>query len=300
MMIRPRPLLSGDTIGIVAPGRKVTPGDVEEAVSTFQAWGLNVVAAPRLFSNDHPYLAGTDQQRLHDLQRMIDDPAIAAVICARGGYGSSRFIDALNYTSLQDQPKWIIGFSDVTAIHLKLYSLGIESVHGTMPILFPMKEAKPSVESLRKILFDEQQIIEASGHSFNRVGECTGFVVGGNLSLLVDSLGTSSELNTEGKILVIEEIDEYRYKIDRMINQLKRAGKLNALKGLIVGYMTDIKDPSLPFGEDVNAIVLQHTKEFSYPIAFNFPIGHENPNMAWRHGATGTLNVAAEKSSLTF
>jgi muramoyltetrapeptide carboxypeptidase len=299
-MIRPPQLQQGDTIGLVAPGRKVSQPDVAASLSVFASWGLQVKLAPNLFSEDHAYLAGTDQQRLEDFQLMMEDPSVSAIICARGGYGSSRFVDHLDFSALRNAPKWIVGFSDVTAIHLKLFSLGIQSIHATMPILFSQAQSKGSVDKLREVLFGESSSIASPGHPKNKTGTVSGQIIGGNLSLIVDSLGTSSEPDTEGKILVVEEIDEYRYRIDRMMNHLKRAGKLKGLAGLVVGHMTDIKDSTLPFGETEEEIVLHHTQGSHYPIAFQFPIGHENPNLAWKHGATVELVVDQRQTSLSF
>lgn len=270
------------------------------AIKTFESWGLNVVLAKNLFSNDHSYLAGTDQQRLSDIQFLIDNPDVHAIICARGGYGSTRIVDQIDFSSLQKKPKYIIGFSDITAIHLKIYSLGIQSIHATMPILFPKEASILSIASLQRILFNKPDIIQVPFNKYSINGSGSGEVIGGNLSLIVDALGTSSEPDTTGKILVIEEIDEYRYKLDRMLTQLKRAGKLNALAGIIVGHMTDIKDSELSFGETVEEIILNHTSGYNYPVAFQFPTGHENPNLAWLHGGAGTLEVRNGAATLSY
>ncbi len=273
---------------------------MDTAIKTFESWGLNVVLAKNLFSNDHSYLAGTDRQRLSDIQVLIDNSDVHAIICARGGYGSTRIVDQIDFSSLQKKPKYIIGFSDITAIHLKLYSLGIQSIHATMPILFPKEASIPSIASLQRILFGKPDIIQAPFNKYSINGSGSGDVIGGNLSLIVDSLGTSSEPDTTGKILVIEEIDEYRYKLDRMLTQLKRAGKLNALAGIIVGHMTDIKDSELSFGETVEEIILNHTSAYNYPVAFQFPTGHENPNLAWLHGGSGKLEVRNGTATLSY
>lgn len=299
-MIKPPFLKPGDKIGIVAPGRKVKPADIEASIHFFKAWGLQVVLAKNVYSNDHSYLAGTDSQRLFDFQSMMDDTTIRAIICARGGYGSTRILDQLDFTTFLKSPKWVVGFSDITAFHLKLFNINVASVHGTMPILFSKTESADSIESLRRILFGEPQHFLVNSCSSNRTGKATGQLIGGNLSLLVDSIGTANEPETDGKVLVIEEIDEYLYKLDRMMVQLKRAGKLNNLNGLIVGYMTDIKDTELKFGETVEGIILNHTSSFQFPIAFNFPVGHENPNQAWIHGAAAQLDVTEHNSRLSY
>lgn len=299
-MITPPLLRAGNTIAITAPGRKVSQADMDIAIKTFQSWGFNVKLADNLFSTDHSYLAGTDMQRQDDLQSLINDANVHAIICARGGYGSTRIVDQIDFSPLIERPKFIIGFSDITAIHLKLYSLGIQSVHATMPILFPKDTSKPSIESLKRMLMEKPDRIQSPSNKYSIDGRGRGEVIGGNLSLINDALGTSSEPDTNGKILVIEEIDEYRYKIDRMLTQLKRAGKLENLAGLVIGHMTDIKDSELSFGETAEEIILNHTRQYNYPVAFGFPTGHENPNLAWLHGGMAELNVHNGEGTLSF
>lgn len=298
-MIIPPFLKTGDTIGIVAPGRCVAAEQLQPAIEILESWGVNVKLAKHLFSKQHNYLAGSDTERLTDVQTMIDDAHVQAILCARGGYGTSRFLDAVRVDKLIEQPKWIVGFSDVTALHLKLIKIGMQSIHGTMPLLFAKEDAGVSVESLRKCLFGEQESITAVTDAGNKIGKTQGKLAGGNLSLIIDSLGTPSELDTNGKILMIEEIEEYYYKIDRMMNHLKRAGKLKNLAGLVVGHFTAIADTELSFGETLQQIIRYHTRDYQYPVAFHFPFGHENPNLAWRHGATATLEVKGDGSILT-
>ena len=297
-MITPRFLHRGDTVGIVAPGRKIAKQDIMPAVHILESWGLKVLLSPNLFANTHHYLSGTDAERCADLQCFLDDEEVAAIFCARGGYGSTRFLDQLEFKKFFTAPKWLIGFSDVTAIHLYLTKIGFESIHGIMPLLFAKDLQKTSVESLRKALFGESQPWKWSSNA-GRMGKGSGIMVGGNLSLIVDSLGTANEIDTQNRILVLEEIEEYKYKIDRMLTQLKRARKLQQLAGLIIGHMTNILDSELSFGEDLAAIVFDKVKDLSFPIAFNFPSGHEMPNLAWRHGCMMTLEVSATDASLT-
>jgi muramoyltetrapeptide carboxypeptidase len=230
----------------------------------------------------------------------LDDESIKAIVSARGGYGSTRILDQLDFSSFLKTPKWIAGFSDVTAFHLKLSKLNVASIHSTMLILFSTAESADSLESLRKTLFGEPNQFLVDSHASNKKGKATGQLIGGNLSLIVDSIGTTSDPDLDGKILIIEEIDEYLYKIDRMMVQLKRSRKLDKLNGLIVGHMTDIKDTELKFGEGVKDIILNHASSFQFPIAFNFPIGHENPNRAWIHGAAAQLDVMESQSRLTY
>lgn len=299
-MRRPDFLKRGDSVALVAPGRKIKSELIEYAADILRSWGLDVVLSTNLFSNKHNYLAGTDEQRAADFQTALNDPSIRAIICVRGGYGSTRIIDQLDFSAFQQNPKWIVGFSDITAFHLKLFNLGIESIHATMPVLFSKADSVTSVESLKKNLFGTSTILEASAHSMNRIGGAAAQVVGGNLSLIIDSIGTSCEPDTNKKILIVEEIEEYFYKIDRMFTQLKRAGKLQNLAGLVVGHFTDIQDSELGFGETVEQIIMNAVKEFDFPVAFGFPTGHENPNIAWRSGAIATLEVTPQWSKLFF
>jgi muramoyltetrapeptide carboxypeptidase len=297
-MVNPPFLKRGDKIGIVAPGRKINTPDVEAACSIIKSWGIDVIVPTYLNSNAHPYLAGSDAERIHDLQQLLDDPEVKAIICARGGYGTTRILDNVDFSSLFDNPKWIAGFSDITALHLRLEKLGMHSIHSTMPVLFSRPESSASVDSLRTLLFGQKTDISAPLNDKNRYGHAKGRVIGGNLSLIADSIGTSNDPDTKGKILVLEEIDEYSYRIDRMIVHLKRSGKLDDLAGLIIGHMTDIREPDLPFGEIIEDLVLSKTLDRTYPVAFNFPIGHENPNLAWVHGSLMTLNVDPTGSKL--
>jgi muramoyltetrapeptide carboxypeptidase len=298
-MIIPPTLKPGNKIAILAPARQVNPSEIEAALNAFRLWQIDPIPSPNLFSKSHSYLSGTDAERLSDLQRMIDNPDIHAIVCARGGYGCTRILDQLDCSSLIRQPKWLIGFSDITAIHLKLLKLGIASIHGIMPILFSKSDSSLSIESLRSVLMSGVYEIQTASSPFNTYGESRGEVVGGNLSLLVDSLGTKTEIDTDNKILIIEEIDEYLYKIDRMMTQLKRAGKLENLKGLIVGHMTDIKDTELPFGQRVEEIILSKIKTNKFPIAFNFPSGHQHPNLAWIQGGNAVFRIDARGISLS-
>jgi len=299
-MIKPNFLKSGDTVALVAPGRKIKRELVDHAAHIIKSWGLEVMLSANLFSDQHAYLAGTDEERITDFQSALDNTSVKAIICVRGGYGSTRILDNLDFSQLQINPKWIVGFSDVTAIHLKVFNTGVQSIHGTMPVLFSKQESELSVKSLRDVLFGEDCTLVAPIDSANRHGQCSGTVVGGNLSLLVDSLGTSNELDTRGKILIIEEIDEYYYKVDRMFTHLKRAGKLKQLAGLAIGHFTDITNSELGFGESVISIVNNAVKEYNFPVGFGFPTGHENPNLAWICGGHAFFDVGLQQVSLKF
>lgn len=299
-MIQPLALQYGDTVGIIAPARKIDSALVDTAKSVLESWGLKVEIAKNLFADDHSYFSASDDKRLNDLQFFLDADHIRAVICARGGYGSTRIIDRLDFNKFLKQPKWITGYSDITALHLKMQSLQIQSMHSTVPALFTKQGADLSLAYLKNMLFGERPSIQVKADKQNRSGVANGRISGGNLSLLVDSLGTSTEIETDAKILIIEDVGEHYYRIDRMMIQLKRANKLKNLAGLILGYFTDIKESVLPFNESVKDIILNHTKDYNYPIAFNFPIGHEEPNLSFIEGAFATLVVNEQESSLDY
>jgi muramoyltetrapeptide carboxypeptidase len=299
-MIYPSKLEAGDAVGIVAPARKITSGQLEPAVEIIRSWGLKHVLAKNIFSEGHSYLSGKDHERRDDFQRMIDDADIKAIFSARGGYGSTRVIEDINFLALEKTPKWIVGFSDVTAFHLKLASMNIASIHGTMPIFFGQDDSAESVESIRKILFDGECKIDFPAEGANRPGRGEGEVLGGNLSLIVDSLNTASEPDMRKRILVVEEVDEYFYKLDRMFTQLRRSGKLKDLSALVIGHMTDIKNSDLDFGETISQIVLHAVRDYSYPVAFLFPSGHRNPNLAWIHGGRAVLDVSIKNARLAY
>ena len=299
-MIYPPKLQEDDTVGIVAPARKISPAQLEAALKTLQRWGLKPLLAKNIFSSRHSYLAGSDQERREDFQRMINDEQVKAIFCARGGYGSTRIIEDLDFSALKRTPKWIIGFSDITAFHLRLASMGIASIHGTMPIFFDQPEARESVESIRHLLFTGAGKVAFAAEEYNRPGLATGEVIGGNLSLVMDALNTTSDPDTRGKILIVEEVDEYFYKLDRMFTQLRRSGKLKDLAALVIGHMTEIKNSDLAFGETAAEIVLHAVRDYAYPVAFSFPSGHHNPNLAWIHGAPATLEVSRNQVRLSY
>lgn len=290
----------GNTVGIIAPARKVNEEALIKAKTILESWGLQVVFGEHVFTQDHSYLSATDEHRRIDFQSMIDNTQVQALFCARGGYGSTRILDQIRFDGLCKNPKWIIGFSDITSIHLCLNKMRLESIHATMPILFSNEDQQKSISSLRNLLFGNEEPLTALPDSTNRNGEAEGELIGGNLSLLVDSLGTLSELDTKNRILVIEEVGEHYYKVDRMIVQLKRANKLSALSGLVVGHFTDITESTLAFGESVKQIIQHHTKEYTYPLAFNFPIGHQQPNMPFIQGRMAKLCVTKQVSELTY
>ncbi|MBA3706658.1 MAG: LD-carboxypeptidase [Bacteroidetes bacterium] len=295
-MTRPAYLKKGDKIGIIAPARKVSKEEMAPAIAILKGWGLNVVLSKNLFKSNNQF-SGKDEERTADLQGMLDDTSIKAIISARGGYGTLRIIDKINFEKFKKNPKWIIGYSDITVLHSHIHNLGIETLHATMPINFTKN--KEATESLRKVLFGEKLNYEIKSHPLNRKGNATGQLVGGNLSLLHALTGSVSDIDTKGKILFIEDLDEYLYHIDRMMLNLKRAGKLKNLKGLVVGGMNDMKDNAIPFGKTAEEIILDAVKEYKYPVCFNFPAGHVERNLTLYLGRKVKLNVD-ENCKLTF
>jgi muramoyltetrapeptide carboxypeptidase len=276
-MKTPPYLKKGDKIGIVASARKISKEEVQPALEILASWGLEAVLGKNVFKEEHQF-SGTDKERTEDLQMMLDDPSVKAVISARGGYGTIRIIDNIDFSGFRKEPKWIIGYSDITVLHSHIHNSGIETIHATMPINFT-KNAE-ATETLRKALFGEKLSYEAELHSMNRNGKAQAELVGGNLSLLYALSGSVSDIDTKGKILFIEDLDEYLYHIDRMMINLKRSGKLSQLAGLIVGGMSDMKDNAVPFGKNAEEIIMDAVKEYNYPVCFNFPAGHIDKNLA--------------------
>ena len=240
-MINPPYLKKNDKVAIIAPAKKVSPQDIKMAVQILESWGLEVILGKHLFKTYNQF-AGTDAERTEDLQMMLDNPEIKAIICARGGYGTTRIVDKLDFSEFVIHPKWLVGFSDITVLHCQIHRLGIESIHGIMPLLFP-KQTEQTIESLRKGLFGENlELHSIHEHSLNRQGETRGLLIGGNLSLFANNIGTPSDIDTKGKILFLEDVSEYLYHLDRMMIHLYRAEKLRNLAGLIIGQFSEIKD----------------------------------------------------------
>jgi len=294
------PLSPGDKIAIVALARKVNLIDLQWAISTFKSWGLQVELGQTITAGHHIF-AGTDAERAADLQAMLDNPDIKAVISARGGYGTTRMLDLVDFSQFKQNPKWVIGFSDITALLCHIQTLGIESVHAIMPALFSKMGSETAIETLRQVLFGEPVFYPIiAAHPLNRQGSGTGNLIGGNVSLLATIIGTPSDIDYTGKILFIEEVEEYLYSLDRMLVQLKRAGKLAQLAGLVVGHMTDMKDNPVPFGRTAYEIIADHTQAYNYPICFGFPTGHEPYNLALVCGRAAQLSVTADGATLAY
>jgi len=295
-MIFPHSLKQGDKIAIVAPAGRLPPKGLDEAIKVLTSWGLKVVLGEHVYDTDN-YFAGEDLARHADFQQTLDDNSILAVLCARGGYGVTRILDKINLASIKKSPKWVIGFSDITALHIKLENQGIASIHGPMGTSFSNGSNHKAINSLKWLLFDRVSKIVANEAGV-KSGSVTAAITGGNLSLIVDSLGTAEEIDTRNKILFVEEIGEKTYKIDRMFQQLLRAGKLDKLAGLVIGHFSDIDDGSQPFGESWREVITNITRPYSYPLGFGFSIGHEPDNMPLVRGGQYKLEVDSERSTL--
>ena len=295
-MIKPDILKGGDTVAIVSSARKVSAGEIQPAIDILGSWGLKVVTGKNLFKQQNQF-AGTDDERLSDFQTALDDKNIKAILFARGGYGTIRIIDRIKWDNFKKNPKWLIGFSDITVIQSHvLTNCSAESLHA--PMAFNFKKASPeSLSNLKKVLFGENlsyHIPENISSNFNRYGNAKGILTGGNLSLLYALNGTPSDIDYAGKILFIEDLDEYLYHIDRMMLTLKRSGKLKSLAGLIVGGMTDMKDNTVPFGKSAEEIICEAVEEYKYPVCFGFPAGHIRDNRPLIFGSEVELKVTEE------
>ena len=288
-------LKQGSKVGIVAPARKVTPEEMEFAIAWLKDKGFVPVYDKRLFA-EHYIFAGNDDFRATVIQQYLDDESIDAIWLARGGYGSIRIIDKLDFTHFLQHPKWLIGFSDTTVLHGKLNRLGCPSLHASMPYCFDNKTVEAQ-QSLFDVLMGKPLKYEFPAHPLNRKGEVEGEIVGGNLSVLYGMIGSNSFPETDGKILFIEEVDEYIYHIDRMMHALKRAGKLENLKALVVGGLTQIHDNPDPFGQSVEEVIAEAVKDYDYPLCFGFPAGHFSDNRAIVLGEKIRLEITSPLQS---
>lgn len=297
-MIRPNYLQKGDTVAIVSTARKVFEKELIPALSILKNWKLNVVLGTSIEAEEHQF-AGNDKLRASDFQEMLDNPKIKAIWCARGGYGTIRMLDLLDFSNFKNNPKWIIGYSDVTVLHSHLHQLGFETLHAQMPVSIETKTAA-CIQSLKNSLFGNNNNIIIPSEASNVTGNTKGVVVGGNLSMLYSLCGSSSSISTKGKILFIEDLDEYLYHIDRMLQNLKRNGMLDQLEGLIIGGMTQIHDNDIPFGQSTEEIILSICNDYNYPIVFNFPAGHIDDNRALILGRKAELIISKTETILTF
>ena len=286
-------LKKGDTIGLVAPAGYMPVEKMQSCIDTLDSWGYNVRMGDTTHSGSQNYFSGTDEERLSDLQRMIDDNDVKAILCVRGGYGMSRIIDDISFRKFRKRPKWIIGYSDITVLHSHLYAkFRVASLHAPMAAAFNDGEFNnPYIESLRNALEGNPAMYDCPAHAFNREGTAKGTLVGGNLSLLAHIAGSDSDIRTKNKILFLEDVGEYLYNIDRMLVQMKRAGRLNNLAGLVIGGFTDVKDTERPFGQTAYEIIHNQVREFAYPVCFSFPVSHDKENYALKVGVKYTLEV---------
>ena len=291
----PLTLKKGDQVIIVATAGIVPKEKIESAIKILESWDL-IVEIGQHCLKESGYFAGSDAERLSDLQKALDNPNYKAIFCARGGYGTTRIIDHLEFTSFLKKPKWICGFSDLTAILSHLNRLEVEAVHSVMPIVFD--QHLKSTESLKKLLFNESYKIEAEAHSLNVLGEVNAPLIGGNLSILSHIIGTDSDVNWDNKILLIEDLNEEKYQIDRIFVQLKRAGKINKIKALLVGQMTNMKDSSSRFKKNIEEIILEHFRPLNIPIAFNIPVGHQEENFALPFGRNVELMIDSSGTNI--
>lgn len=298
-MVIPPKLHKGDTIGIVATARKISYEEAATAIGLLVDEGFKVRTGQRMFGVSNQF-SGSDEERAADLQRMLDDPEVKAVLCARGGYGTVRIIDRLDFSEFVKHPKWICGFSDVTVLHSHIHRhFGIATLHSSM--LFNMRNVEashPSFRTLVETLKGNFQPLEAPSSELNRLGTAEAEVVGGNLSILYALLGSASDICTDGRILFLEDLDEYLYHIDRMMMNLSRNGKLRNLAGLIIGGMTDMNDNAIAFGETAEQIIARHVAEYDFPVAFGFPVGHLEDNRALVLGKKAALRVSEGGSEL--
>jgi muramoyltetrapeptide carboxypeptidase len=300
---QPPYLKVGDTVAIVAPsGALINKEDkINQAVSLLKSWGLHVVVGDHVFKiNNH--FAGTDDERCEDYQKALDDPTVSAILCARGGYGTVRILDKLNYSKFRKHPKWLIGYSDITALHNQMQNEGYQSIHGLMctSMQDDLGEIQETISTFKDAIFGNPLAYTLKGSEYNKLGQATGELIGGNLTLLHTMLGSKTTMDTSGKILFIEEVGEYKYHIDRMLQSLKRAGYFNNCKGIIVGDISKVRKNTTEWGVSIEQLFLDALSDYDFPIAFNMPAGHEDDNRAMIFGRTIDLKVSKDESTVVF
>jgi muramoyltetrapeptide carboxypeptidase len=297
-MIQPQNLQPGDLIGIVCPAGSIPMERVQKCVETLTQWGYQVKLGATVGSKNNSFSA-TDAERALDLQQMLDDSSVKAILCGRGGYGVSRIIHDIDFTGFQKQPKWVIGFSDITVLHAALQKTGIASIHGPMAAAFNKgDEGATYIQALKTLLEGGKTVYTTTPHAFNKIGSATAPIVGGNLCMMAHLIGSAHSFDTAGKLLFMEDIGEYHYNLDRLMIQMKQAGMFEKIAGLIVGGFTEMKDPSTDFGSTANEIIQSHVKEYAYPICYDFPISHATNNYPVIEGGNYTLSVTDDEVSL--
>jgi muramoyltetrapeptide carboxypeptidase len=299
-MIVPPYLKKGDAIGITCASSYLASENVDACIQTLQDWGFEVMVGKTVGGHSKNYFSAVDADKITELQAMLDSADIKAILFGRGGYGMGRIIDKLSFKKFKKNPKWLIGFSDITVLHCHLQNkFNIASIHGPMAIGFNKeKSSEQSIKALQQVITGKKINHQCASHEFNSLGKATGTLVGGNLALLCNVIGTPSDFKTKDKILFIEDVGEYKYSIDRMFYQLKRSGKLHQLAGLIIGGFTDIKDTERPFGKSVEQIIKDIIQEYDYPVCFQFPISHGKDNLSVKVGCSYALNVTQSKTTL--
>lgn len=294
----PPTLKKGDTVAIIATARKIDAATLQPGIKLLESWGLKVILG-KTIGKEQNQLAGADWQRATDLQEMLDNPAVKAIWAAKGGYGTVKIVDRVDFSRFKKNPKWIIGFSDVTVLHSHMNRLGFQTLHAMMAISAP-SATTAAKESLRKVLFGEQLSYTIPSHAYNKTGKAKGELVGGNLSVLYSIQGSNSEVDFKDKILFLEDLDEYLYHIDRMMTNLKRNGSLKNLKGILIGGMTSMNDNDIPWGKDALEIIQEIVKDLNIPIAYNFPAGHIKDNRALILGGTISFEVTEKETKVIF
>lgn len=297
-MIQPKYLQKGDTVAIVSTARKISSDKIIPAIKLVEKWGLHVIIGETIGSEENQF-AASDEKRIDDFQQMLDNPKVKAIWCARGGYGTVRIIDKLDFSEFKKYPKWIVGYSDITVLHSHIHNFGIETLHATMPINIE-NNSEQALETLKRGLFGKNLSYEFTSLEKNKSGNASAELVGGNLSILYSLLGSKSVIKTAGKILFMEDLDEYLYHIDRMCMNLKRNGYFKNLKGLVVGGMSDMLDNEIPFGKTAEEIILDCVSEYDFPVVFNFPAGHLDDNRTLILGRKVTLEVGENTSKIIF
>lgn len=297
-MIHPPSIKKGDTIGIVAPAGRIDSNIVKQACIRIEHLGFKTKVGKSVHQH-HFNFSSTDANRKDDLQEMMDDENIKAIVCTRGGYGAIRIVDQLDFTGIIKSPKWLVGFSDITVLHAALQKHDLASIHGPMTKSFSnYTDSSADVDILFAFLEGQSPEYVINPYPTNRLGKTTGTLVGGNLSLIHALRGTKYDFDPNGKILFIEDLSEYLYHLDRTMYNLKLGGVLEKLSGLVVGQFTDMHDNETPFGQGIEEIIYNAVAEYNYPVAFNFPAGHIETNYPLILGDKVELNVKDDEVSL--